>query len=105
MPEVDITNRMRRAGLSKHFAEQVEDLLNTHAEQIEQDALQSDPEDDKPLKAKVSFRLEWEAGSMNGKTSTKISWTTQHKDEIDATFEAHQTKMSFDGGETEGGAE
>lgn len=105
MPEVDITNRMRRAGLSKHFADQVEDLLNTHCEEIEQDALKNDPEDEKPLKAKVSFRVEWEAGSMSGKTSTKISWTVQNKDEIEDRFDAHQTKMSFDDGETEGGAE
>lgn len=103
MPEVDITNRMRRAGLSKHIADQVEDLLNTHCEEIEQDALKNDPEDEKPLKAKVSFRVEWEAGSMSPKVSTKISWTVQNKDEIEDRFEALQTKMAFDGEEESDG--
>lgn len=92
---IDITPHMRREAIAAHIANDVKGLLEDYLEKIEEFAAESDPDGEKPVKAKVRFSTEWEAGSKDPKINTKIAFILNAKDEVEGCCETMQATMSF----------
>ena len=73
-------------------------LLTEHLQAAEQAAAESDPDGDKPVKAKIGVRFEWHAGSATPNVKTTLAYTTSHKDETERVFDPDQVKIDFEGG-------
>lgn len=84
----------RIESICRSVAQEVENLLSRHIIEIENDAAQvADPDSDKPVKAKVSYAVEWPAGEESPAVDIDIKWTVSKKDSSEVLCDWRQTKI------------
>lgn len=86
----------RTAGLATLIAKQVYGLAIDHFDKAEEYAANSDLDGLKPVKASLTFKATWEAGSQEATINTGVRYTLTAKDETEDTFDPNQATMDFD---------
>ena len=92
-------NIKRENAIASKVALRVKEMLLSHLEEIENDAVEgADPDSDKPVKAKVSFKVAWSAGEPEPKIETSIGWTVSKKEECVDVADWKQGAFDFGSG-------
>lgn len=91
-------NAEQKKKFARFLSDDCENLLIENLESVEIASAEADRDGDKPVKAKVSVKFEWEAGNPSPSVKTVLSYTTSHKDETERTFNSEQAEIEFEGG-------
>lgn len=79
--------------LTGRFGDLLADII-AEAEQAAVDCIQ-DEDTGKPIKAKVSAAIEWEAGSARPRVKVRLSYSTKHRAESEAHLDFDQSVLPF----------
>jgi len=87
---------MRETEISKKIGEMLTALAEEHIERIESIAADTaDTESDKPVIAKLTANVQWEAGAQNPNIKIGIRYAMTVKDESEAPLDDSQTTIQF----------
>ena len=81
---------------------QAQELIACKLASIEKDAASmadNDDGDDKPVMAKATIMLQWEAGATSPTLTAKLSWSVRHQLETETRVNPDQLELGVEGGE------